>query len=184
MKWAGDRKQESISLLYISPSEHLGIGLLSDRSSLLPLRWLTVPTRREFSAPTSTTFPLCKWFPCRKAPRLVPINSLRPPVWIQAFFSLPHTPTSSLHTSEKKVYFWCKALVFTLLWWGNRKSTYPINLYNPPFEEYAFFYGEKWNYTNVWGIPAGKKVSCAHTGMGCLEWPHCHSKCIHLTKGI
>lgn len=46
------------------------------------------------------------------------------------FFS-PLPPTSPHHTSEKKVYFWCIALVFTLLWWGNRKSSYPINLYNP-----------------------------------------------------
>lgn len=156
MKWAGDRKQESISPLYISLSEHLGIGLLSDRSSLLPLHWLTVPTRGEFSAPTSTTFPLCKWFPCRKAPRLVPINSVRPPVWIQAFFSLLHPPLPpSILLKRRSISdakHWCSHCFGEGI---ERALTQSI--YTTPFEEYAFFfYGEKWNYTNVWGIPAVK----------------------------
>lgn len=43
------------------------------------------------------------------------LNTCVPPL-----FSTP--PNSSRHTSEK-VYFWCIALVFTLLWWGNRKSS-------------------------------------------------------------
>lgn len=148
---------------------------------LLPSTSLTVPTRGELSAPTPTTFPLCKWFPRRKAPRLVPINSVRPPVWMHAFFLLLPPPTSSLHTSEKRVYFWCIALVFTLLWWGNRKSSYPINLYNPLWRV-CFFLWWGMKLYKCMGNTSHKKVSCTHTAMGCLEWLHCHSKCIHHTR--
>lgn len=122
----GDRKERKLSEVWIFLSEQHRVSLLSDRSPLFPS--LTVPSRKELSAPTPTTFPLCKLSLGRKAPRHVPINSVRPPVWIHTFFT-PFSATS-LPNSEKEDYFWCIELVFILLWWGNRKSSYPINLYN------------------------------------------------------
>lgn len=47
------------------------------------------------------------------------------------FFSLLYPPFPPSILLKRRVYFWCIALVFTLQGWGNRMSSYPINLHNP-----------------------------------------------------
>lgn len=139
------------------PLERLVSGLvLSDHSPFHSFHFSDHPhniTEEDKRAPNSNHFPIMQIVTLRKPPLLVPINSVSPAVWMHSFFSPPRPPPP-FHTSEKRVYFCCRASVF---WhcseWGIEKApTHSINLYNPLFEETASFYGKELNYINVWGI--------------------------------
>lgn len=177
--FADDRRQKSISKAHISLSEHLGIGLLSDRSSPLPLHWLS-PQEESSRLQLQPLSHYANYFPAEKLHAWCPSIQRGLQFEYMHFFFSPLPPTSSLHTYEKNVYFWCTALVFILLWWGIERAL-TQSIYTTPFEEYAFFQWWGVKLYKCMGNTSCKKVSCAHTAMGCLEW-HYHSQCIHRTS--
>lgn len=158
----GDRKQKIISPANIILLEHYGIGLLSDMNSLLPLHWLS-PQEEGSQLQLQPLSHYADDFPAEKLHAWCP-SIQRGLQFEYMFFFSPLPPTSSLHTSEKKVYFWCIALVFILPWWGNRERALTQSIYTTPLKSTPFSFGEEWNCTNVWGIPAvkSKLLSYSH----------------------
>lgn len=147
----------------------------------LPFHFTDCPHKRRALGSNSNHFPIMQIISPQKsstpgAHQFSEASSLNTCI----FFFSPLPPTSSLHTYEKNVYFWCTALVFILLWWGIERAL-TQSIYTTPFEEYAFFQWWGVKLYKCMGNTSCKKVSCAHTAMGCLEW-HYHSQCIHRTS--
>lgn len=128
--FADDRRQKSISKAHISLSEHLGIGLLSDRSSPLPLHWLS-PQEESSRLQLQPLSHYANYFPAEKLHAWCPSIQRGLQFEYMHFFFLSSTPHFLPPHLWKECLFLMHSTGVHIAVVGNRKSSYPINLYNP-----------------------------------------------------